>query len=162
MKKHKWIIILVNLAIILFFFNRSIIQKEDLLANGKLILLELAPIDPRSLMQGDYMLLRYKVSRGINGDSISKRGFFVVKPDSAGVSQRVRIQDGTVPLNDGETLVEYTVANWRFVNVGANSYFFEEGQAEKYSKAKYGCLKADDNGNTLLIGLYDEKREMIK
>ncbi len=162
MKKHKWIIILVNLAIILFFFNRSIIQKEDLLANGKLILLELAPIDPRSLMQGDYMFLRYKVSRGINGDSISKRGFFVVKPDSAGVSQRVRIQDGTVPLNDGETLVEYTVANWRFVNVGANSYFFEEGQAEKYSKAKYGCLKADDNGNTLLIGLYDEKREMIK
>ena len=162
MKKYKWIIIIANLAIVLFFFNRSIIQKEDLLANGKLILLELAPIDPRSLMQGDYMLLRYKVSRGINGDSIPKKGFFVVKPDSVGVSQRVRIQNGTNPLNDGETLVEYTVANWRFVNVGANSYFFEEGQADKYSKAKYGGLKVDDKGNTLLIGLYDEKRVKIE
>ena len=162
MKKYKWAIILANLAIILFFFNRSIIQKEDLLANGKLILLELAPVDPRSLMQGDFMLLRYKVTRGINGDSISKRGYFVVKPDSSGVSQRVRIQDGTIPLNDGETLVEYTVANWRFVNVGANSFFFEEGQAEKYSKAKYGAMKVDGKGNTLLIGLYDEKRLMIK
>ena len=162
MKKYKWIIILANLVIVLFFFNRSVVQKEELLTKGKLVLLELAPVDPRSLMQGDFMLLRYKVSRGINGDSIPKRGFFVVKPDSAGVSQRVRIQNDTNPLNDGETLLEYTVANWRFVNVGPSSYFFEEGQAEKYSKAKYGALKVDNKGNTLLIGLYDEKREKIK
>ena len=162
MKKYKWIIIVANLAIVVFFFNRSIIQEEELLANGKLILLELSPVDPRSLLQGDYMLLRYKVTRGINGDSISKRGFFVVKPDSVGVSQRVRIQNGLVPLNKGETLVEYTVANWRFVNIGAESYFFEEGQSEKYSKAKYGALKVDGNGNTLLIGLYNDKREKIE
>jgi uncharacterized membrane-anchored protein len=162
MKKYKWIIIIGNLVVVLFFFNRSIIQKEDLLANGKLILLELAPVDPRSLMQGDYMALRYKVSSGIDRDSIAKRGYFVIKPDSIGVGQRVRIQTGTTPVKDDELLVNYTMAKWRFVNVGANSYFFEEGQAEKYSKAKYGGLKIDNKGNTLLIGLYDEKREMIE
>ena len=162
MKKYKWIIIVANLAAVLFFFNRSLLQKEELLANGKLILLELAPVDPRSLMQGDYMALRYKVSSGIDRDSISKRGFFVVKPDSIGVGQRVRIQTGRTPVNDNELLLNYTVGNLRLINIGAESYFFEEGQSEKYSKAKYGALKVDDLGNTLLIGLYDEKREMIK
>ena len=162
MKKYKWIIIIANLAVVLFFFNRSLLQKEELLAKGKLILLELAPVEPRSLMQGDYMALRYKVSSGIDRDSISKRGYFVIKPDSVGVGQRVRIQDGTTPINEDELLLNYTVGNWRFVNIGAESYFFEEGQAEKYSKAKYGALKVDDQGNTLLIGLYDEKREMIE
>ena len=146
----------------MYRFNRSLLQKEELLANGKLILLELAPVDPRSLMQGDYMALRYKVSREIDGDSIAKRGYFVVKPDSVGVAQRVRIQNGTTPVNDGELLLNYTIGNWRFVNIGAESYFFEEGQADKYSKAKYGALKVDDQGNTLLIGLYNEKREMIE
>jgi uncharacterized membrane-anchored protein len=162
MKKYKWIIIIANLVIVLFLFNRSLVQKEELLANGKLILLELAPVDPRSLMQGDYMVLRYKVSSGIDRDSISKRGYFVVKSDSVGVGQRVRIQDGTTPINEDELLLNYTVGNRRLVNIGAESYFFEEGQAGKYSKAKYGALKVDDQGNTLLIGLYDEKRELIK
>jgi uncharacterized membrane-anchored protein len=162
MKKYKWIIIIANLAIVLFLFNRSLIQKEQLLANGKLVLLELAPVDPRSLMQGDYMVLRYKVSSGIDRDSISKRGYFVVKSDSVGVGQRVRIQDGTTLINEDELLLNYTVGNRRLVNIGAESYFFEEGQADKYSKAKYGALKVDGKGNTLLIGLYDEKREMIE
>ena len=137
-------------------------QKEELLANGKLIFLELAPVDPRSLMQGDFMALRYKVSSGIDRDSISKRGYFIVKSDSVGVGHRVRIQDGTTPINEDELLLNYTVGNRRLVNIGAESYFFEEGQAGKYSKAKYGALKVDDQGNTLLIGLYDEKRELIK
>ncbi|MFX7329222.1 GDYXXLXY domain-containing protein, partial [Acinetobacter baumannii] len=34
-------------------------QKEMLLKEGQLVLLPLAPVDPRSLMQGDYMALRY-------------------------------------------------------------------------------------------------------
>ena len=55
MKNIKWWIILINLILLLVYFNGSIISKEDLLKNGKLILLELAPVDPRSLKQGDYM-----------------------------------------------------------------------------------------------------------
>ena len=58
MKNIKWWIILINLILLLVYFNGSILSKEDLLKNGKLILLELAPVDPRSLMQGDYMSLR--------------------------------------------------------------------------------------------------------
>lgn len=45
---------------------------------------------------------------------------------------------------------------------GAESFFFQEEHAEKYEKAKYGGVKIDINGNSLLIGLYDEHLNHIK
>ncbi len=69
-----------------------------MLTDGQLILLELAPVDPRSLMQGDYMRLNYDISNNINTDSISKRGFCVVKLKENGVAEKVRIQEKRTQL----------------------------------------------------------------
>ena len=162
MKKYKWIIILINLIILLGLFNNSILQKEELLTDGQLVLLELAPVDPRSLMQGDYMRLRYAISENINYDSISKRGFCVVKLEETGIAKKVRIQDDRTPINEKEYLIEYTSKGWRGINIGAESFFFQEGEAEKYENAKYGGIKIDNQGNSLLIGLYDENRIEIE
>jgi uncharacterized membrane-anchored protein len=162
MKKYKWIIILINLIILLGLFNNSILQKEELLTDGQLVLLELAPVDPRSLMQGDYMRLRYAISDNINSDSISKRGFCVVKLEENGIAKKVRIQENKTPINDNEFLIEYTSKKWRNVNIGAESYFFQEGEADKYENAKYGGIKVDSQGNSLLIGLYDENLKRIE
>ena len=162
MKKYKWIIILINLIILLGLFNNSILQKEELLTDGQLVLLELAPVDPRSLMQGDYMRLRYAISDNINSDSISKRGFCVVKLEENGIAKKVRIQENKTPINDNEFLIGYTSKKWSNINIGAESYFFQEGEAEKYENAKYGGIKVDNQGNSLLIGLYDENRIEIE
>jgi len=162
MKKYKWIIILINLIIFLGLFNNSILQKEELLTDGQLVLLELAPVDPRSLMQGDYMRLNYEISNNINTDSISKRGFCVVKLKENGVAEKVRIQEKRTPINVNEFLIEYTSREWRGINIGAESYFFQEGEAGKYEKAKYGGIKVDNKGNSLLVGLYDENRIKIE
>jgi uncharacterized membrane-anchored protein len=162
MKKYKWIIILIILIILLGLFNNSILQKEELLTDGQLVLLELAPVDPRSLMQGDYMRLRYAISDNINSDSISKRGFCVVKLEENGIAKKVRIQENKTPINDNEFLIEYTSKKWRNVNIGAESYFFQEGEADKYENAKYGGIKVDSQGNSLLIGLYDENLKRIE
>lgn len=155
MKKYKWIIILVNLVFILYFFNNSVVKKEAILSNGELIILELAPVDPRSLMQGDYMRLRYKIAEGTQTDSISKRGFCVLELASNRVGSKVRLQDGLLPLNENEYLIEYTTGI-RDINIGSQSFFFQEGYAEKYENAKYGALKVDHKGNSILVGLYDE------
>lgn len=162
MKKYKWLIIPLNLVLLLLYFNYSVIKKEDLLKNGQLVLLELSPIDPRSLMQGDYMVLRYKISENINRDTLPKRGYCVVRIDTNGVADRVKFQKDLTLLNDGEYLIGYTLSGWQGVNIGAESFFFQEGQAEKYEKAKYGGIKIDKNGNSLLIGLYDEKQRKIE
>lgn len=108
------------------------------------------------------MRLNYAISNTTRNDSISKRGFCVVKLDSIGVAQKVRIQEQKTPLNDEEFLINYTSRKWRGINIGAESYFFQEGEVLKFDKAKYGGLKVDSNGNSLLIGLYDENRQQIE
>lgn len=161
MKKYKWYIIAFNLILVLILFNMSIFEKEKIISEGKLVLLKLAPVDPRSLMQGDYMSLGYDISTNISTDSIPKRGFCIIKLNKDGIGEKVRLQENKAPLNEGEYAIVYTVNNWS-LNIGAESYFFEEGQADKYEKAMYGGMKIDNNGNNILIGLYDENLKLIE
>ena len=162
MKRYKWVIILVNLILLIGYFNFSIFKKEKTLKNGQLILLKLAPVDPRSLMQGDYMTLRYEISEGIDTKNLPKRAYFVIKLDQNKVAEKVRLQQERKPLNAGEFLICYSASDSWNVNIGAESYFFQEGEAEKFEKAKYGGVKIDDKGNSVLIGLYNEKLKLIK
>lgn len=162
MKKIKWIIILVNLIILLVVINNLLLKKEVILNDAQLVLLDLAPVDPRSLMQGDYMILRYDISNNVDAENIPRRGFCVVKLNENGVAKKVRIQAAQTPLHDDEIVIGYTSRNWNGINIGAESFFFQEGDAEKYEKAKFGGLKVDKQGNSILIGLFDENRELIE
>ena len=58
MKKFSVWLILLNLALLVGFFTRSVIVKEQLLRNGNLVLLELARGDKRKINQGDNRRLR--------------------------------------------------------------------------------------------------------
>jgi uncharacterized membrane-anchored protein len=161
MKTLTKALISLNLLALLLYLGWYIHQKETILSEGQLVLLELAPVDPRSLMQGDYMVLNYAISRGLPSGSIQKRGYVVVTLDENGVAVRERLQAGTSPLAEGELLLNYTGNRWQ-INVGAESYFFEEGSAETFEAAKYGGLRIDNKGNSLLVGLYDEERRLLE
>lgn len=162
MKKYKWLLLLLNLFFILGYANWHILKNESLLKEGELVLIELVPVDPRSLMQGDYMRLRYGLSNDSEIDTISRKGYCVVRLDANNVASMIRFQDNASPLNQGETLLRYTKKKYNTITVGADSYFFQEGQGMKYENAKYGGLKVDANGNTLLVGLYDADIQLIQ
>ena len=59
------IVVLLTGMTIIFLVNFAIWQKQTHLDKGEEIFLELAPVDPRSLMQGDYMALRFELSDAI-------------------------------------------------------------------------------------------------
>ena len=48
-------LILIGLVWVSAIVGWAIWQNEDILAHGRSVRLELAPVDPRSLLQGDYM-----------------------------------------------------------------------------------------------------------
>ena len=50
MNKLRYIVLWLVLLLILGMTNWSIFEKEQLLANGQVVLLKLAPVDPRSLI----------------------------------------------------------------------------------------------------------------
>lgn len=162
MKKYKSLIIALNLLFLLSYFTYSILTKEKTLKSGRLVLLELRPVDPRSLMQGDYMDLSYAISENFREQVNSKRGYCVVKLDSNSVASCIRFQKNKTPLHPNEYLINYTSPSPWHMNIGAESFFFQEGDSKKYNAAKYGALKIDENGNSLLIGLYTKQFKKIE
>lgn len=154
-------VIFGGLAFALLLPTGLIVQKEALLATGKTVLLELAPQDPRSLMQGDYMVLDYAISRaqGWNKDW-PRDGRLVLRLDEHGVGQFVRFQHPGTPLAPDELLVRYRVRDGR-VRLGAEAFFFQEGHAQRYDAARYGELRVAPNGTSVLVGLRGRQREPL-
>lgn len=137
-----------------------VVQKEYVLSHGRPVLLELAPRDPRSLMQGDYMVLDYVISRERWGEveQHPRDGNLVLSLDAQGVGHFVRFDAPGTPLAPGELKLRYRVRDAR-VRLGAEAFFFQEGHADRYVRARYGELRVADSGASVLVGLRDEQRE---
>jgi uncharacterized membrane-anchored protein len=155
---RRLIALLAGLAI-LVVVNYTVWQREQLLAAGRIVLLELAPVDPRSLMQGDYMALRFRVAAEAFGsrepDRRAADGRLVLRVDDRGVGTFARIDDGT-PLGPAEVAVRFRIRNGN-PKLATNAYFFEEGTADRYVAARYGELRVDPAGEAILTGLRDEE-----
>ena len=65
MNRWRSILLWGGLLLALAVANHGIFQRERILADGRVLLLELAPVDPRSLMQGDYMALEFAAADDI-------------------------------------------------------------------------------------------------
>jgi uncharacterized membrane-anchored protein len=141
--------------------NLQIVQKERLLTSGESMLLQLAPVDPRSLIEGDYMRLEYAIVREVGTpDGWPRDGQLVVAPDAEGVARFVRrLEPGASP-GPGERLLQYRIRNGH-MQIGTNAFFFQEGHADRYSAARYGELKVDAGGTGLLVGLRDASRQPL-
>jgi uncharacterized membrane-anchored protein len=149
-KSILWAVALLILAAI----NFMIMEKEETLAKGRTMLLRLAPRDPRSLIQGDYMVLRYALAREIPKKELeADKGHLVVSLNKHNVAEFIRIYRNE-ELGSGEHLLFYR--NRRGLRLGAESFFFQEGDAKLYEEARYGALKVDESGGSVLVGLRGE------
>src|SRR5690606_23266865 len=140
-------------ALILASLNYAIYAKEQMIAQGETVLLKLAPVDPRSLMQGDYMRLRYAIeSQNIAKDLPQEHtsGMLVVRLDAHQVGEFVRFYDGE-PLAENEKLIRFH-RDYGRVDIKPDSFFFQEGHADAYSRGEYGMFKFDGEGGGVLVG----------
>jgi len=166
MKNWRNWVLLFGLAIVLVLVNREILAKRAVIANGKLLMLELRPVDPRSMIQGDYMALAFADTSAPPSETISSMPFsgtVILTLDANGVGHYARPDDHG-PLNNGEMRIHYRrYKEWVSdrVSYTARSFFFQEGQAEDFARAKFAVLRVDDSGRSVLVGLADEHRQTI-
>lgn len=173
-KSARGFIAFVALLGILALVNGSIWSKEQHLANGRVVYLQLAPVDPRSLMQGDYMQLRFAVADQIyralpkannqrrwGQDVEATDGLVAVTLDDNRVATYLslhepneREQESTKPPD--ELLLRYRVRNGA-VKFATNAFFFQEGHEPVYRSAQYGEFRVDEAGELLLTALYDSE-----
>ena len=162
------VIALMSCAAVLALVNFSIMGKERQLERGNVIYLELAPVDPRSLMQGDYMALRFRLANdarpalnrsepsGVHrfsgpGDLATADGRIVAALDKDSIATYRRLDDGT-PIGPNEVLLRYRVRAGQ-IKFATNAFFFQEGTAKLYEGARYGEFRVAPNGDLLLTRL---------
>lgn len=174
--KTRTVMALAAGLLVLAVVNWTILQREQLMTEGKLVLLELAPVDPRSLMQGDYMALRFKITNdafpnsrwGIRSSvkegvvpNYPLDGHLLAILDEHGVGHFQRIARAAEVAKSGEVLLRYRIRNDQ-VKFATNGYFFEEGQAQTYEKARYGAFRVAANGDMILTALHGPDYAQLK
>ena len=159
---RKLIALVAGIAV-LAFVNFGIYQREQLVTEGRVVLLRLAPVDPRSLMQGDYMRLDFEAAN--QAFPLERRkpladGSIVVAVDRNGVGHFRRFADAR-PLAAGEVALRYRVRGGQ-PNFATNAYFFEEGQAAAFEQAAYGEFRVAEDGEMILTGLRDDRFKALR
>ena len=164
MKAVRIVIVLVGLALILGLTNWDILSKRRVVAEGAPLLLELRPADPRSLFQGDYMALALANDTMPDAATIATlpyRGAVILALDAQGIGRFARLDDGAPP-QAGELRVQYRRhEDWSGARLdyGAQAFFFQEGDAEFYSAAKYALLRVAEDGSTVMTHLAGADRQ---
>ncbi|XPV75905.1 MAG: GDYXXLXY domain-containing protein [Desulfovibrio sp.] len=167
---------------VLAVLNWSVYTNEQLRQDGKVVYFKLAPVDPRSLMQGDYMQLNYALADDaysalqsdgaqIEGYSVERsRGKLVLRIDEDNIARfsRVYAGGGNSPdsgskanvLQENEVLFPY-FCNGYIVKIRPDSFMFQEGFREYYERSEYGVFHFSDDGRYLLVGLADNEMKRL-
>lgn len=171
---RKWLAGLVIL-LALIAVNTGIWQKEQVLKQGAVMILQLAPVDPRSLMQGDYMALNYSITRSLQEEFYQQRQVCDSVPQTpclpvSGkiiVTVNVQRQVTQARFDSGETLkpdelrVNYHMKSG-MLTVGTDAYFFQESHGERFASARYGAFRVGEDGSALLTAMLDKNGKMIQ
>lgn len=151
-----WLIALTGLAS-LTVANLGIWEKETLIRHGRPVFVALAPVDPRSLLQGDYMRLNFRVPPAAGlavGPLSGARPRVVARPDARGIADLLRLARPDERLVEGEFLIELTARDGRWTLV-SDAWYFREGEAKRWQGARYGEFRVAADGRALLVGLAD-------
>ncbi|MGD6793378.1 GDYXXLXY domain-containing protein [Metabacillus indicus] len=163
--KMRWAMIAAVVLLQLGFTGYQSVANETALKEGTSVILELEPLDPRSVMQGDYVQLRYEAGRFEGGETM-KSGTVVtvkVKKDSAGVfrPEGEPVIGRAADMGEPELDTVYLTGiynGYDSVHFGIESFFVEEGTGlELERSAKYAKVIVSHEGNALLT---DVKKDL--
>ncbi|OZV17029.1 beta-carotene 15,15'-monooxygenase [Aggregatibacter actinomycetemcomitans] len=171
--KVKPMVALCTVLLILIPLNYKVWQFENVLMTGKPVVLKIAPVDPRSIIQGDYMSLSYAILTDIRAQlntsvndqeaaisgrkTRSKRVYVLVHQDEQGVATLCRVEN-RIPTDFYDCVPDmYLPVNnvgW-FPQLPSQEYFFAEGKGQHYAQAEYAEYRFKD-GILLLARLLDK------
>ena len=159
----RWAAIALIIVLQFGFLAYETARSEHLLATGALVKLELRPVDPRSLMQGDYVQLGFAISAPpelsdhplIQHRPLQKvRVAIAPASDGTGVYTFSRLLESDEQAAEGEVVINGKYDGWNSIIYGIESYFVPEGTGLEVERtAKFAEVKVSAKGNALLVRL---------
>lgn len=164
MKIIRWTVLFGTLVVFLYVVNTGIMTSERHIAEGTVAYLELAPVDPRSLIQGDYMQLDYAIEHDIriaSRLSQARHGQVVLTLDADRVAHYARRYRAGQTLAPNEVVINFYRVGQHDVRIGVESFLFQEGRAHHYAAARYAEIRIIEGGGVLLVDLADENWQAL-
>lgn len=159
----RWAIPLCGL-LCLGVVNGLIWQKEQLIAQGRPVFVGLAPVDPRSLIQGDYMRVNYALPPLPPVAEIAgpwqERPRLEARLDARGVATEVRLLQAQEAPAAGTQLLMLSPVNGHWTLV-SDAWYFQEGQEPHMRAAAFGEFRVMPDGRALLVGLADRNLQRL-
>jgi len=157
-------IVLLVAIISLGAINYEIWKKEKILADSEQVFINLRPVDPRSIMQGDYMILRYRMPREILSKryTLPRKGYLLGEIDAKRILTIKSIYTDGMKLSAQQRKILYRLRKSN-VQVGSGAYFFQEGHGKYYegNKAQYGEIRLSKSGDSVLVALRDKDLKLL-
>ncbi|WP_046174719.1 GDYXXLXY domain-containing protein [Domibacillus indicus] len=137
-------------------------QKEQLLQKGDIAALELAPVDPRSLIQGDYVQLGYEIQneyndRFFNSKSAPPEGKIevVLTPSGNSVSYRgtqIPVYEAKefVSSGRGEGVAIKGRGRYGTLTLGIEHFFIPENTGTQWEEKTHAIIRIAENGDAIL------------
>lgn len=188
--KMKKILIVVNIVLLFVITGFSAQKEESYKKLDSYFYLELRPVDPRSLLQGDYMTLNYDILDQTTEFIYQNKSYdYYYDSNEEERKEETKEQKEKRELAeakkayiairlDGNKVAKFVKlakektdekdllfiaykSNGYSVDINANSYLFQEGTGDKYENTRYA--KVVLVGNKLrLIDLRDKDFKEIK
>jgi uncharacterized membrane-anchored protein len=129
-------------------------DRMQILREGREVTLQTQPVDPRDLLRGDYVVLRYDISQlsagALAGKTAETRNpvvFVKLAPNANGLYEAVSVSAEPVTVTAPEILIRgrvsyscgstsRTFCDKLTIKYGLESYFVPEGEGKKLEQAR--------------------------
>ena len=188
--KLNTIVLLLTAIISLAYVGTIVVRHERVAASEGTVFLQLAPVDPLSLLQGQYMNVEFMAERQLYEEStqnIAKSGYnlAVIELDERNIGTVREFIPPRPKLSKKQELSstygtgEFLLFGVRLSPAGGNrkpqdaesrkyqisidqqQFMFQENMEDLYRDAKYGYFRVASDGSYQLIDLADENLTLL-
>ena len=164
LQRHKRLLLGATILLQFALLGYQVWGSESILTNGMTVKLELAPVDPRSLLQGDYVQLSYTIATLSDTDfEAGKKLRIVLRKQENGIHGYSGFyeQDGVwnqpYEKQADDVIINGTTVGYQRIEYGIESFFVPEGTGLEVERtAKYAIIKIGSKGDALLESLSPE------
>ena len=188
--KRNTIVLLLTAITSLTYVATTVVRHERVAASEGTVFLQLAPVDPLSLFQGQYMNVEFMAERQLYGEStqhVAKSGhnLAVIELDERNIGTIREFIPPRPSLSQKQELSssygtgEFLLFGVRLSPAGGNrnpqdgesikykisiyqqQFLFQENMEDRYRDAKYGYFRVAPDGSYQLIDLADENLNLL-
>jgi uncharacterized membrane-anchored protein len=171
------------IGVIVYVFQFSV-SRDRLAVEGQEIFLELAPVDPLSLLQGQYMRVQFAVEREqlpLPDEVNIEDKCAVLKIDERRIATFVGVEKNNElgpdevlfrghlrKTNDWERRSQQRTdpdkdfsGHYVKFEIPQRTFLFKENTEDRYESAKYGVFRVGEGGDYMLMDLADENLQKL-